>query len=144
MRLLKKEVVTVSTRALNIRYCELLQKGEKLLAHEFSIAEAREILWIEDELRARIVRAVGHDFYPPDRIEKQHPSDYMISLLKPTIAEPKPAPVTKIKFPVTISNSMGTKVAEFRVEADTKGKADILARKEIRKLGLSGASHKIS
>ena len=144
MRLLKREVVTVSTRALNIRYCELLQKGKNLLAHEFSIAEARELLWIEDELRARVIRAVGHDFYPPDRIEKQYPSNYMASLLKPATTESKPAPGTRIKFKIAIISSIGSKAAEFNVDVDSKSEANILALAEIRKLGLKKATYKIS
>ena len=44
MRLLKHEINTISTTALNFRYCHLLQKGERLLAHQFRIAEARELL----------------------------------------------------------------------------------------------------
>jgi len=49
----------------------------------------------------------------------------------------------KIKFFVTVISPFGCKAAEFSVEADSKAEADILARKQIRKLGLQGTSHKI-
>jgi len=65
MRLLKREIGTVNARVLNIRYCEIIQKGELLPANEITVAEAREILWIEDELHRRLIKLVGHDFYPP-------------------------------------------------------------------------------
>jgi len=140
MILLKREISTINTGILNTRYCELLQKGEELPADEISIAEAREILWIEDELHVRVIRAVGHDFYPPDRVESRPTIKSMIGPKRET--ETKPG--EKIKFKVTVTSSIGSKAAEFSVNADTKEKADLLARKEIRKLGLSGASHKIS
>ena len=70
MRLMKKEIQTVNAGVLNMRYCELLEKGEKLPAHEFSIAEAREILWIEDELRVRLIKLIGWDPYPPERSQE--------------------------------------------------------------------------
>lgn len=64
----KKEIRTVNANVLNMRYCRLLQKGETLPANEITIADAREILWIEDELRRKLIKIVGHDFYPPDKI----------------------------------------------------------------------------
>lgn len=137
MKLTKKEIQTVNTAMLNSRYCELVEKGERLPAHEFPIAEAREVIWIEDELRRRVIRAVGHDFYPPDHVET-----------KPTIKSVI-APKTeikkgvKIKFRAVVSSSMGTKAADFTVEAGSKAEADILVQKETRKLGLQGATWKI-
>ena len=141
MRLLKKEIGTVNAGVLNTRYCEILEKGETLPANEISIAEAREILWIEDELRGRLIKFVGHDFYPPDRVEEKKPQG---NTIKEILAPTEPKPGAKIKFKVTVTSSIGSKAAEFTVEADTKAQADILARQQIRKLGLQGASYKIS
>ena len=144
MRLLKREIGTVKVGVLNTRYCELLEKGETLSANEISIGEAREILWIEDELRGRLIKLLGHDFYPPDRIEKKQPSNYMISILKQNQPKAEVKPGMKIKFKITIISSIGSKAAQFSVNADSKIEANLLARKMIRKLGLQGATHKIS
>jgi len=141
-RLLKKEVKLLDTENLNTRYCRILERGETLDADDIPVIDAREILWIEDELRRRLIKLIGHDFYPPDRIEKRYPSNYMISLLAST--KPKPEPGTKIKFRAIVKSSLGTKVAEVSVEADSKIEADIIVRKEIRKLGLKGATYKLS
>jgi len=160
---MKKEIGTINTWVLNIRYCHLLDKGEKIPAHEFSIGEAREILWIEDELHRRVIMAVGHDFYPPDRVEEKKALKCNLSnereglYVKPeppsqskTIkellqtAKPKPAPGTKIKFNIVVTSSIGTQAAKFTVEADTKAEADLKALAEIRKLGLKRATHKIT
>jgi len=130
-RLLKKEMQTLDTEDLNTRYCRILERGETLDADDIPVTDAREILWIEDELRMRLIKAVGHDFYPPDRIEKELP-------------ESKPKLGNKIKFRAIIKSSIGTKVAEVSVEADSKIEADILIRKEIRKLGIKGATYKLS
>jgi len=81
-RLLKKEIETVNTGVLNMHYCRILERGETMAAKDIPVADAKQILWIEDELRKRLITFVGHDFYPPDRIEKKHPSNYMVSLLK--------------------------------------------------------------
>ncbi|MCK4820878.1 hypothetical protein KA005_34250 [bacterium] len=141
-RLLKKEIKLVPVPVLNMRYCRILERAETMDAKDIPVADAKEILWIEDELRRRLISYVGHDFYPPDRIEKEPPSNYMISLLKS--AKPKPEPGIKIKFRAVIKSSLGSKVAEVSVEADSKIKADILIRKEIRKLGLTGTTYKLS
>ena len=142
-RLLKKEIQTLDTEDLNIRYCHILGRGETLDADDIPVTDAREILWIEDILHERIVKAVGRDFYPPDRIEKRAPNNYMISLLKKSV-EPKPALGTKIKFKAIVKSSVGTKVAEINVEADLRTEADILIGKEIRKLGLTGVTYKLA
>ena len=141
MRLLKKEIGTVNAGVLNTRYCELLEKGETLPANEISIAEAREILWIEDELRGRLIKFVGHDFYPPDRVEEKKPQG---NTIKEILAPTEPKPGAKIKFKVTVTSSIGTKVATFTVEANTKAEAGILIEKEIRGLGLKRATWKLS
>lgn len=144
MRLLKREIGTVSTMTLNMRYCRILEQGETMDAKDIPVADAREILWIEDELRKRVIKGIGHDFYPPDRVEKEHPSNYMISILKPTEPKPEPKSGAKIKFNVAVTSSIGSKAANFRVEADSKPQAEILAQRQIRKLGLQGANYKIS
>jgi len=141
-RLLKKEINLISTEDLNTRYCHILERGETLDADDIPITDAREILWIEDELRRRLIKLIGHDFYPSDHVEKRHPNNYMASLLKST--KPKPKPGIKIKFRAIVKSSLGTKVAEVSIEADSKTEADILVRKEIRKLGLKGATYKLS
>jgi len=50
----------------------------------------------------------------------------------------------KIKFKAVVKSSIGSKAAEINVEADSKLEADKMIRKEIRKLGLEGATYKIS
>lgn len=143
--LLKKELRLLSTEDLNTRYCHILKRGETLEAKDIPATDAKEILWIEDQLRERLIKYVGHDFYPPDRIEKRHPSNYMISLLNQVKPKPKLelALGTKIKFNVVVTSSFGSRAANFSVPADTKLEAGKLARKEIRKLGLQGATYKI-
>ena len=153
-RLLKKEIGTVSTTVLNMRYCRILERGETMDAKDIPVADAREILWIEDELRKRVIKGVGHDFYPPDHIEEYPkatpkfmpnppPQNNTIKeILKPTKEMVKPG--VKIKFNIVVTSSIGSKAANFRVEADSKDEADIMARKMIRKLGLQGATHKIN
>jgi len=143
MRLLKREIGTVNAKVLNIRYCHLLQKGERIPAHEFSIAEARELLWIEDELRARLTKAIGHDFYPPDRIEEVKSMEKLpTNCVKPS--KPKTNVGRRIKFNVVVTSSLGFKVAEFGVDVDTKLDADKKARQTIRQLGLQRVTYKIS
>jgi len=140
--LTKREIGTVNAGVLNTRYCWLIKKGDKMPAGIITYGDMRELIWIEDELHGRLIKLIGHDFYPPDRVEKRHPSNYIASVLRST--KPKPEPDIKIKFRATIKSSLGTKVAEVSVEADSKIKADILIRKEIRKLGLKGATYKLS
>jgi len=184
-RLLKKEITLVPAKVLNMRYCRILEKAEKLRAQDIPVADAREILWIEDELRRRLITFIGHDFYPPDRIEskptikflgggkikmkpvpkpeKKKPISCNISnerkqpypkaepppqgkLEKPPLKPIKPelTPGTKIKLRIVISTSLGVKAAEFTVEVDSRSEADLLANKQIRELGLKGATYKIS
>ncbi len=135
--LTKKEVKKFSTKELNYRYCRLIKKGETLPVSEITMADAKEILWIEDELKERVIRGVGHDFYPPDRVEKKETMK--------TILHNKQAPPLglKIPFKVVVFNSIGTKTKGFSVSADSKNEANILARKEIRKLNIPRATYKI-
>lgn len=145
MRLTIKEIGIVNTKVLNVRFCELMQKGETLPAKEITVADARKILYIEDEMRKRTIKAVGHDFYPPDRIEEKHPSNYMITLLRRN--KPKPElkpPNTKIKFKITVKSSIGTVAAEKNISVDSKSEADLLAGKLIRDLGIKRATYKLS
>ncbi len=163
MRLTKREIGIVSTEELNYRYCHLLQKGEKIPANEFPITEVREILWIEDEMHQRVIRAIGHDFYPPGFYVETKPlrRDILIERnqphgsasgrpqieatqphLKPEI--PKSEPGVKIRFKVIIKSAFGCKAAGFMVEAETKAQAEMLAAKQIQKLGLKRATFKIS
>lgn len=142
--LTKKEIGEVNTKVLNGRYCRLLLKGEVLPANKITVADAREILYIEDEMRKRTIKAVGHDFYPPDRIEKKYPSNYMISIMKRDKPKSEVKPGIKIKFKITIMSSIGSVAAEKNVSVDSKGEADLLAGKLIRDLGLKKATYKIS
>lgn len=134
-RLLKNEIKFITTEALNTRYCYILSRGETFDAKDIPVTDAQEILWIEDELRRRLIKIVGHDFYPPDRIEGKKPT-------QPT--ETKPKISNNIKFKVVVTSSIGSKAAQFSVEANTKSEADILIHKEISKLGLIGAKYKIN
>lgn len=143
MSLTIKEIETVNTKVLNTRFCELMEKGETLPANEISVAEAMETLRIEQELHDRLIKVVGHDFYPPDRIEEKKIPENSIKTMLGQV-EPKVESGIKIKFHVKVLSSIGTKAGEFNVEANSKDQADILARKQIRKLGLHGTTHKIS
>lgn len=144
MRLTINEIKTINTGVLNARFCELMQKGETLPANEISVAEARETFRIEQELHDRLIKVVGHDFYPPDRIEIEAPSNYMISMLKSRQEKPGIKPGLKIKFHIVVTSSLGSKAAEFNIEADSKDRAGLLAQKQIRKLGLNKVRLKIS
>lgn len=164
MRLTIKEIGTVNTKVLNTRFCQLMLKSETLPANEISVAEAREVIRIEDELHQRMIRAVGHDFYPPDRIEKQAPSNYMISLLKsrqePTprateISNPCSAAVIKkaetemktegqFRFKIIITSSIGSVVAQKNVKMNSRSDADLAAQNLIKLLGLKRATYKIT
>jgi len=167
-RLLKKEIKLVPAKVLNMRYCRILKMGEEMEAKDIPVADAKEILWIEDELRTRLIMHIGHDFYPPDRV-KEKPENKpgekkplrcdisnertIAHALAPTqpqdkpqvapMQPAKPKPGRRIKFNIVITTSLGGKAAAFSVEADTKLEADKLVNKEIRKLGLRGATYKI-
>lgn len=71
--LTEKEVREVPTLELSIRFNRLMLKGELLSAHEITVDDARETLYIEDELRKRLVKAIGHDPYPPKATLKSRP-----------------------------------------------------------------------
>ncbi len=146
-RLLKKEIKLVPVRVLNMRYCRILERAEAMNAEDIPVADAREILWIEDELHNRLVSYVGHDFYPPDRIEKEHPSNYMVEILKskqPKTVKLESEVDNKIKFKITIKSSIGSIVKEKNVHVDSRSEVDLLANKMIRDLGLKKATYKIS
>ena len=142
--LLKKEIEFISTEDLNMRYCFILDRAGKLEAKDIPVADAREILWIEDILHSRLIKQLGRDPYPPDRIEEKYPSNYMISLLKRKPVEPEIKTGIKIKFKITVTSSIGSKVAEKTVSVDSRSEADLLATKMIRDLGLKKATYKIS
>jgi len=151
--MLKKEVKLASTDDLNTAYCYILKRAEALDAKDIPVADARRILWIEDELHERLIKAVGHDFYPPDCIEKANllrvpvsnePKQPVVTVLPSVQAKPEATVGNKIKLKVTVKSSIGTKVAEFPVEVDSRQEADYLALKEIRKLGLERTTYKIS
>ena len=115
-----------------------------MAAKSIPVADAKQILWIEDELKERTIKAIGHDFYPPDRIEKEAPSNYMISLLKSRQDKPEIKENIKIKFKITVTSSIGSEVAVKNVSVDSRPEADLQATKLIRDLGLKRATYKIS
>ncbi len=143
--LTKKEMRTIETDDLSIRYCFILDRAEKLDADEIPVSDAREILYIEDILRERIIKVLGRDFYPPDRIEKEAPSNYMVSLLRKK--EPKEPTVNlgpKLNFKVKIISSIGATAATFNAKVDSKSGAILEAQNKIKDLGLKKATYKIS
>lgn len=162
--LTKREIRQVSTLELAFRFNRLMLKGELLSAHEITVGDARETLWIEEELHRRLIKSLGCDPYPPDRIEEKAPSNYMISLLKsrskPTpkateIIHPCSVAVTKkaeaelntedkFGFKITITSSIGSVVTTQNVKVNSKSDADFMARKMIDQLGLKKAKYKIS
>lgn len=87
--------------------------------------DKEEIALIGRELKGRIIKILGRDFYPP-------------------LLNPKPKLGAKINFKITITSSIGRKVAELNVGVDSRGEADLLAGKEIRRLGLKRATYKLS
>lgn len=154
-RLLKKEIKekvvpakVMSSRLwqLTIQYCRILERAEKLDAKDIPAGDAKKILRIEDELRERLVKAIGHDPYPPDRIEKEAPSNYMISLLPKNKPEEKPVEKLgpKLNFKVKIISSIGATVATFNAKVDSKNGAITEALSKMKQLGLKKATYKIS
>ncbi len=113
-------------------------------AKSIPVLDAKQILWIEDELKKRVIKAAGHDFYPPDRIEKKAPSNYMISILKRDKPKAEPVLGNKIKFKITVKSSIGSEAATKNVHVDSRPEADIIANKMIRDLGLKKATYKIT
>ena len=162
--LTKKEIGFVPARELNYRYCWLLQKAETMPAHVLTMADAREVLWIEDELHTRLVALIGHDFYPPEGVAKPTMAELRARLspfkksaptLKPKpVAEPIPKPVQpavqpaakeegKLRFKVAIINTIGSTVTTLNLHVDGKGEAEVVALKTIKQLGLKKATFKI-
>lgn len=95
-RYLKKEIKLISTEDLNSRFCRILERAEMIDdAEDIPVADAREILWIEDELHERIIAAVGHDFYPPEVVAKPTMAD-LRARLNP-FKKSTPAPSSKLK-----------------------------------------------
>ena len=165
MRLMKKQVKEASTEVLNWRYHRLLEKGKELEAHEFSMAEAREILWVEEELHQRVILAVGHDFYPPEVGAKPTMADLRarLSPFKKSIPAPRATEIIhpcsagvtkkveaeiktegKFRFKITVKSSIGSVVATKNVKVDSKSDAHVAAQKLIDLLGIKKASYKIS
>ena len=163
-RFLKSEIKFVPTEDLNIRYCRILERAEILDAKDIPVADAREILWIEDILRERTIKAVGHDFYPPEGVAKPTMADLRARLspfkkstpapsskLKPMpAAKPAPKPAQpaaqaegKLRFKVDIVNSMGSTVSTLNLHVNGKGEAEAEALKTITQLGLKKATYKI-
>lgn len=65
-KLTKNEVRKASTFQLTVRYNHLISIGETMPVKDITMADAREIIWIEEELHHRLIKAVGHDLYPPN------------------------------------------------------------------------------
>lgn len=165
--LTKKQVHVVPTLELAMRFNRLLHTAETMPAHVLTMADAREVLWIEDELRRRLVVAIGHDFYPPDKARptiaelkasikagvKASIKAVAKRIPKPVAApKPKPAPKVvqpavqtegKLGFKVTIINSIGCTVKTLNLHVDGKGDAEAAARETIKQLRLKKATFKI-
>ena len=141
--LLKREIKTVEVPVLNTRYCWLMKKGEEMPASMITLADARELVWIEEELRIRLIKYLGRDPYPPDRIEESIPSHYMKSLLKPK-PKPEPEPESLLSFKITITSSIGSEVAGWNVKVGSRSEADLIAQNEIARRKLERATYKIS
>lgn len=141
--LLKSEIKTVKAGELNSRYCWLMKKGEEMPANVITFADARELIWIEEELHIRLIKYLGRDPYPPDRIEKSIPSHYMRSLLKPK-PKSEPEPESLLNFKITITSSIGSDVAGWNVKVGSRGEADLIAQNEIARRKLKKATYKIS
>lgn len=142
--LTKQEINEANAYELTLRFNSLLQKVETKPIKTITIADAREIIYIEDELRRRLIKLLGRNFYPPDKIEKKHPSNYMISLLERNKPKPEVESDIKIKFKVTIKSSIGSIIKEKDIYVDSRPEADLLACKMIKDLGLKKATYKIS
>ena len=69
--LTKKQVRIVPTLELAMRFNRLMLIGETMPAGIITMADARETLCIEDELRRRLLVAIGHDFYPPREVKNE-------------------------------------------------------------------------
>ena len=133
--LTKKQIGIVDVGVLNTRYCWLMKKGEEMPVGIITFADARELLWIEDELHRRLIMFIGHDFYPPDHIESD---------IKSGVRQFFDKQDGKLNLKITITSSIGTKITVFTAKVDTRSEADLLACKKIRELGLKKATYKIS
>ncbi len=142
--LTKKEMRTIKTEDLNIRYCRILERADLLDAEEIPVSDVREILYIEDVLRERIIKVLGRDFYPPDCDENEAPSNYMTSLLKSRQDKPRIESEGKLRFKITIKSSIGSIVKQINVKVDSRSEADAEAINIIKKLGLKKTTYKIS
>ena len=69
--LTKKQIHGAGTLQLAYRFNDLMHMGETMPAGDITMADARETVWIEDELRVRLIKLIGHDFYPPDHISQE-------------------------------------------------------------------------
>lgn len=130
--LTKKDVLEANAFELVLRFDYLLDKAETLPVDEITMADARETVFIEEELRKRLIKLLGRDFYPPEYS---------------TTACVKPLPLKaggKFPFKITITSSIGSKATEFKVKVDSKADAEIEAQKKITELGLKKATYKIS
>lgn len=160
MNLTKKEIKELNATQLCARVTRLHFDEEAGCAFP---GDKEEIKLIEKELRKKLVTMLGRDFYPPERptiekllrahttIERKESAPRPLTPPQDEVKTPrlrqiklKLEPGNKIKLKIMIFSSIGSKAAEFNVEVDSKAEADILARKEIRKLGLTGATYKIS
>ena len=153
----KKQIREASTLELSMKFNLLILMGDTMEAKDISVADARELIWIEDELHRRLIKVIGHDFYPPTRLEKNQ--SHAEPSYKPRVLSPlpqsntiksilgrgsKPETVPKLSFKITVLTSVGSKASVFTVEAGSKSMAEKLARKKIWKTGLQGATFKIS
>jgi len=108
--LTKKEIAFVSAKELNYRYCHLLHKAETMPAGVITLTDAREVLMIEEELHKRLIKLIGHDFYPPERPAKPTIAKLRSTTKKRFIkAIPKPL-LKKEELKVDIENKLRFKI----------------------------------
>lgn len=148
--LTKKEVGIVPALALHRRYDYLMTLAETAPVHIITLADAKEMVWIEDEMHKRLIKLIGHDFYPPEQSAKPTMAELTSSIKKEFIkAIPKPIESKvktegKFSFNITITSSIGSVVKKENVKVDSKSEAHIKAQNMIKELGLKKATYKIS
>jgi len=132
--------------------------------------DKEEIVILEKVLRRGLVKMLGRDFYPPESKKPKpkkpkpefKPKKAAIKLTKEfkekfgastgdiaattrsVKSGSKVESGPKFNFKITITSSIGSKVAEKTVKVGSKGEAEAEAQEVIKQLGLKKATYKIS
>jgi hypothetical protein len=127
--------------------------------------DKEEIVILEKVLRRGLVKMLGRDFYPPESKKPKpefKPKKAAIKLTKEfkekfgastgdiaaTTRSVKSGSTVesgpKFNFKITITSSIGSKIAEKTVKVGSKGEAEAEAQEVIKQLGLKKATYKIS